>query len=215
MLFDRYTREARLYPAIATLPPFLLLYNFGLHQYISSFVSLALGLVIGGVSVSIALIFLLMEVNRFISKMILEARYFQNEQKMPTTNLLLFKDNTYSDEHKKQIRKKIQEDFGITLLSKHDEAENETRARQRITEAVSMIRTKMKEGHLILQHNIHYGAARNLIGGSILAFIVSIIDVVWFGWFVPNQIAIVLSIVFAAIYGTLIALGKYIVMKQG
>ena len=215
MVFDKYTREAKLYPAIATLLPFLLLYYFALEEYLSGFVDTVLSLAIGGVTIAIALIFLLMEANRFISKMMLEKRYFDSELMMPTTNLLVFKDSTYSDDHKERIRKKIYADFGKQLLSKREEADNETLARQLIAEAVSMIRAKMKGGRLILQHNTQYGAARNLIGGSYIALGVSIVAMATFLWVAPNPIAVVLSLVLCVIYATLIISGKYIMTNLG
>ncbi len=215
MGFDKYTREARFYPAVATLPPFILLNYFYLQTYLSGFVNTLLGLVVGVVSMSIVFIFLLMEANRFISKMILEKRYFNDELMMPTTNFLLFKDGTYSEDQKNRIRKKIYEDFAIALPSQHEENTNERSARQKIAEAVSQVRAKMKGGRLILQHNIHYGAARNLIGGSFIALTVSLLDVFVFMTLSPNHTAATVSLVFVLFYGTLIALSKYILSALG
>jgi hypothetical protein len=215
MILDRYTREARLYPAIGTLLPFLLLYYFYLQPSLSGFVNSILGLTIGGVTVSIALIFFLMETNRFISKMLLEMRYFRHELKMPTTNFLLYQDDTYSEDQKDKIRKKIYKDFAKQLPSKHDESSDELAARRLITEGVAMVRAKMKGGRLILQQNIHYGAARNLIGGAFIALPMSILDAVIFFFVSPNRPAAIISIVFIVMYGLLILFGKYITTKQG
>jgi hypothetical protein len=35
---------------------------------------------------------------------------------------------------------------------------------------VSLIRDKVKDGRLLLQHNIEYGFVRNLIGGAVIVF---------------------------------------------
>ncbi len=215
MGFDKYTREARFYPAVATLPPFILLNYFYLQTHLSGFVTILLGLVVGEVSISIVFIFILMEANRFISKMILEKHYFHDELMMPTTNFLLFKDGTYSEDQKNRIRKKIYEDFAITLPSQHEENADERSARQKITEAVSQVRAKMKGGRLILQHNIHYGAARNLIGGAFIGLTVSLLDMVFFLTLSPNHPAAIVSLVFVLFYGALIALSKYILSAQG
>lgn len=215
MKFDKYNREARLYPAIATLPPFILFNYFYLQFLVPGLVNVLLGLVVGEVSVSVVFIYLLMETNRYISKMILEKHYFKEELMMPTTNFLLFKDNTYSEAHKNNIRKKVFEDFAISLPSIKEEEVNEKSARQRITEAVSLIRAKMKNGRLILQHNIHYGAARNFIGGSFIALAVSLLDIYLFTTILPNQTAMVVSIIFALFYGALIVFSKRILSSQG
>jgi hypothetical protein len=215
MSFDKYTTEARFYPAVATLPPFVLLNYFYLHTYLSGYFTILISLVIEGVSVGLVLIFLLMEINRFLSKMILESRYFKNELNMPTTDILLFKDATYSEEHKKRIRNKISQEFAIHLPSKREEVDNEPKARQKIAEAVSLVRARMKGGRLLLQHNIHYGAARNLIGGSFLALLISLIDFYLFFKISPNAPAAGVALVFAFLYGSLILFSKQILYEHG
>jgi hypothetical protein len=210
LLVDRYMIEARIYPAIATLPPFILLNYFYLQLYLSDFINTTLTLAIGGISVSIVFVFLLMEVNRLLSKMVLERRYFKNELTMPTTDFLLFKDGTYSEDYKNKIRNKISAEFGAKLPSKREENTEELSARQKITEAVSFVRTKMKSGRLLLQHNIHYGMARNLIGGAYIALLVSALDFIIFMLVSPNQIAAVISLILICLYGSIIAFRKYI-----
>jgi len=49
-------------------------------------------------------------------------------------------------------------------------------ARKKIVEAVSIMREKVMDGHLLLQHNIEYGLWRNLIEGSTFALLISIIN---------------------------------------
>ena len=60
-------------------------------------------------------------------------------------------------------------DFDITLLPEDQEKEKEEEARKKIVEAMSLIRAKVKDGRLLLQHNIEYGFVRNLIGGNEIA----------------------------------------------
>lgn len=64
------------------------------------------------------------------------------------------------------------------LLSETDEASDILRARKLIASAVSQIRNVLRDNSLLSQHNIEYGFFRNLIGGSFLAFIISIIILV-------------------------------------
>jgi hypothetical protein len=204
-----------MYPAIATLPPFVLLYYFYLQVYLSDFVNTTFALVIGGIPISIVFIFLLMEVNRFLSKMLFERWYFNNELMMPTTDFLLFKDRTYSADYKNKIRGKISADFDIELPSTHEENTDELSARQKITESIALVRARVKGGRLLLQHNIHYGMWRNLIGGACIACIISLLDVTIFMLVSPNQIAAVISLVFFFLYGSLIAFSKYILTVHG
>jgi hypothetical protein len=215
MTFDKYTTEASFYPAVATLPPFILLNYYFLQTFLSGLLTLMLGLVIEGVSVGVVFIFLLMEVNRFLSKMILENRLFQNELTMTTTEFLLYKDHTYSEAHKTKIRKKISQEFKVKLPLKSEEVANESSARQRIAEAVSLVRARMKGGRLLLQHNIQYGVARNLIGGSLLAALISLVDFHIFLNVFPNQTAAVIALIFIFLYGALILFSKQILYAQG
>ncbi|MEK7074382.1 MAG: HPP family protein [Patescibacteria group bacterium] len=129
---------------------------------------------------------------------------------MPTTNFLLFSDTHYSNEYKQQIREKILKDFGITLLSKEQEEKDEMAARKRIVEAASLIRGKVKDGRLLLQHNIEYGFARNLIGGSVIAFPTALIGVVLFYFFSYKVLPFVVLTVSATIYLVLIIFSKKI-----
>ena len=57
----------------------------------------------------------------------------------------------------------------------HKEDIGETK--RRIRDAVGLIRSRVKDGHLLLQHNLEYGFIRNLFGGSILAFVVSVVSI--------------------------------------
>jgi hypothetical protein len=156
-----------------------------------------------------------MEVNRLLSKMLFERWYFNNELMMPTTDFLLFKDRTYSADYKNKIRNKISTDFDTTLPSKHEEQTNELSARQKIAESVALVRARMGRGRLLLQHNVHYGIWRNLIGGACIACTISTLDFLIFVLVSPNQIAAVISLIFIFLYGSLIAFSKYILAAQG
>jgi hypothetical protein len=212
---DEYEQKARLYPAILTLPPFLLLNYYYLQFLFGDFIFATLGIIFGEVSLATILMYFLMEINRFISKMLLEKTRFNNELIMPTTDFLLHKDTTYSHEHKNKIREKMSQEFQICWLSRTEENRNEFSARQQIVERVSRIRAKMKDGRLILKHNIHYGFARNLIGGSYVALLMSTIAFGLFMMVAPNQIAALISFIFVLSYGTLIVLRNFILSELG
>ena len=97
---------------------------------------------------------------------------------MPTTNLLLKSNNELETSIKQKIEDKIKSKFDISLLSAIEESADEPRARKLIATTVSQIRNILRDNTLLLQHNIEYGFFRNLIGGSFLAFIVSLIIIV-------------------------------------
>ena len=212
---DRYEQEALLSPALATLPPFVLLTYYYLQILLSGFMFALFGIVLGEISLSFVFVKLLMEVNRYIAKMLVENKQFKNELMMPTTDFLLYKNSTYSEDHKSKIRNKIRADFDKTLPSKREESTNELSARQKIVEAVSLVRGKMKGGRLILQHNIHYGFTRNLIGGAYLALFVSTLDFYIFMLVAPNQIASVISLLFIILYGSILVFKKQILNALG
>ncbi|MCK4357899.1 MAG: hypothetical protein KAW92_04025 [Candidatus Cloacimonetes bacterium] len=215
MKFDKYSRTARIYPSIIILIPFLV---FTIYCDIENlkviFDDLLKVKIIGNITISIVLLYLLSQINRFLGKFLFERYIFHNELEMPTTNLLLFSNSEFSKEYKIQIREKINSDFQLNMPSKQDESENLENTKKRIVEAVGLIRQKVKNGRLLLQHNIEYGFARNLIGGAILGVVMSIFDVFYFfklnnviiGWF---------SVVLTIFFLTLLVLHKPIINHLG
>lgn len=87
--------------------------------------------------------------------------------------------------------------------------------RKRIVECVGLIRSKVKDGRLVLQHNTEYGFVRNLVGGSTIAALISVVNVVIFVYFHPDSVALTLSIVLAVIYLFIASLGKYLIRRYG
>lgn len=181
MKLNKYYRIARIYPSAIVLLPFLIfmIYNDidGLKNVFENLIHLK---VIGNVTISIVLIFLLAQINRFLGKFLFESYIFKDELRMPTTSFLLFTNHQYTDDYKNLIRQQIQKDFKIQLPDKEEEIHDLDGTRRQIVEAVGLIRQNVKDGRLLLQHNIEYGFARNLIGGSIIGVFVSIIDAFYF-----------------------------------
>jgi hypothetical protein len=123
---------------------------------------------------SSAIIFLLTQINRFISKEIYQRIYFNEEINMPTTNLLLKSNSEFEISIKQKIEDKIKTKFELRLLSETEELSDVIRARKLIVTAVSQIKNSLRENSLLLQHNIEYGFSRNLIGGSTIALVICI-----------------------------------------
>lgn len=178
---DKYSRVARLYPAIISLIPALLL-SIGLvenelTQILGEILSVR---VLGCVSINVAALFLLIQTNRFVGKEIFEKLYFEDELCMPTTDMLLPLSTTISPNLRKKIAEQCISDFGLALPTVEEQEADDLLARRRVIEIVALIRQKVRGGYLLLQHNIEYGFVRNLIGGAPLALVISLVDVAYF-----------------------------------
>jgi hypothetical protein len=177
MAINNYYLKARLFPTVLTSIPALILYNkFVATLYHDKLENIYIALpTITDVILSGAIVFLLVQINRFLSKEIFQRLYFKDDINMPTTNFLLKSNNELELSIKQKIEDKIKSKFDISLLSSTEESADETRARKLIATTVSQIRNVLRDNSLLLQHNIEYGFFRNLIGGSFLAFVISLI----------------------------------------
>lgn len=179
MAINNYYFKARLFPTVLTSIPTIILYNkFVANLYHDKLENIYAGLpTITDVVFSGAIIFLLVQINRFLSKEIFQKLYFKDEINMPSTDILLKSNNELETSIKQKIEDKIKSKFDIILLTNIEESADEPRARILIATTVSQIRNILRENTLLLQHNIEYGFFRNLIGGSFLAFVISLIIV--------------------------------------
>jgi len=201
MTNNSYYLKARLFPTVLTSIPAIILYNkFVATLYHSNLEKIFSALpTITDITLSAAIIFLLVQINRFVSKEIFQRLFFKDEINMPTTNLLLKSNTELEDSIKTKIEDKINDRFKINLLSKEDEAQDEKRARKLIATTVSQIRNSLRDNTLLLQHNIEYGFFRNLIGGSFVAFLASIVIMVLshaLGDIVTRNLGITLTILY-------------------
>jgi len=216
MKFNKYNLIARVYPAILCSLPILVLNFFLLDSYTGEFFSAIEGYKwFGGITFSAILIYLLAQIGRFVGKEIFEKIHFSDELSMPTTQLLLHSDNTYSSEQKLNIHSKIANDFNMTVYDFEQESLDEMGARRIIVDCVSLIRGKVKDGRLILQHNIEYGFARNLIGGSTVAVLVSVFNLIIFGYFMEQFIPFYISLFLVIAYLIIVIIGRKIIQQYG
>lgn len=217
MKFDSYTLKARLFPAVIGSIPFFVLYHFFLLQYFSEFFKLIFGTQwVGDISIGIVFLFLFAFLGRTIAKDIFEKKWFQsNETKMPTTDFLLHSNMEYSIGYKSKIHQKIKTDFDITILSAEMELKNIQLARKIIAESVVQIRHHIKDGRLLLARNIEYGFIRNIIGCSIIAIIISLLNILIFTVVKINGIAFITSIVLVLCYALPVLFGKKLMLNHG
>lgn len=159
MSIPNYYLRARLFPTILTAIPLLVFVNVIISGFYYDKLTLIFSIlpILTNLGLSTALIFLMVQLNRFIAKEIFEKFYFQDELKMPTTNHLLWSDNFFDQTIKEKIHTKILSKFEIQIQNVNEEKSDELKSRKQIVTAVSQIRNTLRENKLLIQHNIEYG----------------------------------------------------------
>lgn len=213
MKFDKYSITGRALPAIFSMIIPIIIFN---HFYASDEFAALIGEVMGAkvianLTMPVICLFLLSQFGRMIGKNVFEKNFFKDEKLMPTTQFLLFSDTNFSEQYKLKIRNKMEADFNTKLLSKNEEAEDIEESRTRIVETMALVRRSLSKNEFLLQHNIEYGAMRNLIGGSVLGLLICIFNIVFFNLFVEHNLASNISVFMLTFYGGLILLSKKII----
>lgn len=208
-LFDKYVLLARFFPCIISVLPLLVLAFFlsgdvELRKLAEFLCSLKF---YGEVTLSLVALYFYAQMIRFVSKL-LEASYFIKAKGFPTTYLMSYADDTYSESYKDKYRKLVKQDFGIELLDKNGEASDVMEAKKRLDEVTKHVILKIKEGHLVLKHNIWYGFVRNLIGGAIFSVIFCLMDIVIGAAIVKSSRLVVISVVLLIPYVLLLSFWK-------
>lgn len=210
-----YYIKARLFPTIICSIPILSLYFFAFSKEVQEFIGFVDGYKwASDITISVALIYLLVQINRFISKEIFQRIYFKDEKQMPTTNYLLNSDKTLALSIKQQIRSKINSDFNIIIQDKEIE-DNDDEERKQIINAVAQIRNNTRGNVLLLQHNIEFGFMRNLIGSSLLAFLISGFSIYYFHELEINLVAFKINTFLSFIYLIPVLFSKLIIGRYG
>lgn len=216
MKFNSYSLIARAFPAILTMPPFFILYYFLLRPIMGDFLGELLAIKIAAdITLPIALFFLLIQLDRIISKEIYEKRIFRDGLNFPTTNFLLHLNSHYSPEYVEKIHTQIKSDFNINIPSKNAELQDEDHSRKCISEAVGQIRSKVGKGILLEQHNTEYGFIRNLSGGNFIAIGISILNIIIFIWVYPLNLALIISCIIFLAYLLLLLFAKKMIVSVG
>lgn len=195
-IFSEYGRKARLFPAVLCVAPFLITKRFLIDPLLGiSFATDLFAVLSLDVSAATVFIYLLTQLNRLVSKVL-----FENKSEFPTTLMLLPSSIELSLEYREKIRNKVINDFNLYLPSLEDELKDKDGAKTRIQEVVHLIINKVGKGTLLLQHNTEYGFVRNLLGGSVVALISSIMNVAIFGDFFKNSTAYGISLALSILY---------------
>ena len=106
-------------------------------------------------------------------------RLMNNLFEINTTKLLLGKDKTFSADRKKRIKDKVKEKYDISI----PEAEKvfkrplkrDNDYRQKVNEAVTLIREDTRHDSILFEYNCIYGFYRNLAGGMLLNIIMLVV----------------------------------------
>lgn len=217
MILNNYTLKARIVPAVLTIIlPVFIFNHFYTSEDLSKFTGDLFGLkILSNHSISLVFIFLFSQLARTIGKNVFEAWYFNDELKMPTTEILLHSNTQLTPEFRNKIYDKINAKFNVTLSSSVEEKENEQLARRKITEAVSLIRKDLFNNSFLLQHNIEYGAMRNIIGGSVIGVLLLGFNCIFFYSIVPNHTAFLISSLICFLYLLVILFSKLIMNTYG
>jgi hypothetical protein len=214
-MFNKYYLQARLAPTVLTSIPLMVAYYTILSPLIEKhFNNVKLLPTISDITLPFAFIFLLVQINRLISKEIFQRMFFHDELKMPTTNYLLHSSNYFNVPTATKIREKILSDFNIELYETSIERQDEPGARKQITVAVSQVRNKLRNNQMLLRHNIEYGFFRNLIGGCVLAILISIFLIIYFNILSESTLKLV-AIGLTIAYSIPVLLSKYLVNRYG
>ena len=212
---DNYDIIARLTPAIITVLPVLVVYHYLLSGIAGDFVRELSGkLFLGYIGVGTAWTYFVMQIVNRITGKYLEDRLFQNGRLLPTTEVLMPDDPTYSFTAKQEIAAKYRDEFHSDLPIFDNDFDNYGK-RQRLNECVSKIRTRLKENSLVRRHNTEYGFIRNLGGGSIWAFVLTIINLIIFYFIVQNAVATNISFGLAILYGIVIIYSLFAIPYLG
>ncbi len=214
MKTNPYYFKARLFPTILTAIPAITFYNYFIAPLYSESLARVFSTlpVITNFTFSAAIVFLFTQLNRSCAKEIFQRFYFQDEQKMPTTNHLLWANTFFDDTIKRKIRTKIRDRYDISLLSAEEENANEIQARKLITTAISQIRITLKDNAMLFQHNIEFGFFRNLVGGSLIALLFVILIGV-FSFIQGYQGLKLIALLLFIIYLIPIALSKFFIHR--
>jgi hypothetical protein len=201
-IFNEYNLKARVFPALLTAIPLFLIKHYIINQYFSFSLT---QVIFGDVSILVILVYLFSQINRVISKGLFEVK-----SDFPTDKALLPSSSALSPQYRKNLSEKIKSDFNLTLPELREENENEQEVKVRIREIVKSIISKVKDGRLLLQHNIEYGFYRNLLGGSVVASLVSFVNIFLFCFIFQNNIIVVTSVILFLVYMLVVIFHKKI-----
>lgn len=214
---DKYIRVARVYPAVLGMLPTCILLAMCMGKWFPRYEALVgnvqwvLCLIGGTALVSMAVGYLVREVFKETSKWLFQYRLFKkDETEMPTTQMLLWRNEIISPEYHNEIAAKVKETFGRKLPTRKEEEADHGLSKMRIAEIVSQIRQNCRGDEILRQYNIEFGFCRNYLGASVwsILFLISIgVTNIFYGW-LPWW-----TIVVALVLQVLLMTGSYMLLE--
>ena len=209
-----YTLKARLVPTVLATPPILLLgnalFDIQASQWLDSDTMIWL---FGKGTASMALVFMMMQVNRLIGLEIFQRWVSRDELNFPTTRLLMATNTEMSPSQRHSIDLKVQQDFQIALPQ---ESQGDTPlVRRHIADIVGRIRLFVGSPPKLLQHNIEYGFFRNLIGASLPVLVTGLASAYLYSENLMPAWAYKLSLIYSVFAGILVCLARPLIERLG
>jgi hypothetical protein len=170
--------------------------------------------IVTSLGISAALFFLVVQVNRIVSKEVFEMTIFKNESAFPTTEFLLPGSSHLASQVKALLIQKIHARYTISIPAFIDTNYNESDTRLAISTAISQIRNDLRDNALLLQHNIEYGFARNFIGGCVVALLFSFASLA-IGFRDENISLIYSALILMLIYSLPLIISRFLMRRLG
>ena len=178
---DKYNMKARKYPAYLSLAiPIVLGVTMGVKDMTwASVWAKAIAYLLSISAISAALLFLLRFILQFIAKFYPERLLFCDRLK-PTNRILYSNDNTYTEDQKTEIRKKIMVHRKIDLGKYKPKTYKNKKYVKRLDEAVKWLLDVTRFDEILFEQNYLYGFWRNLTAAllvdAVLVFVMAAIN---------------------------------------
>jgi len=212
-----YEKKARLYPVIIAMLLPLILIIFLSSNLIATFnqIEKIWNIVISIIPATLitgALTYGVKSLSRSTSKALFQFPLFkEDESRMPTTEYLLWENNSLLKQNKILIREKIKATINMDLPSEEQEKSNEHESRLIIADAVKQIREKTRDNLILFNYNCDYGFIRNYMGANVWALIITF--ALWilnfYNPFISNKIIIIAVVFILLSYPISIIILKY------
>lgn len=208
MKFNKYKFFAIYFPSIiSALPLVLLIFNFENSETIKKFGGFIMSIKhIFGVLGTTVLIFLLSSVIRELGRFI-EKIHYKNKLFFPSNTLMLYHDNSFSEQMKLSYRAKLSTDYNYIFPTMEEELNNPQKSLILLNEASKLLATEFQADEQIIEANISYGFVRNIIGGLFIS-IPSAFSCLIIGLYTRNMFLIQISSVLVCIYCLILLFNK-------
>ncbi|MGD8781975.1 MAG: hypothetical protein PVH88_23805 [Ignavibacteria bacterium] len=213
--FDRYTIIARIFPAIiSSTPILLLLFELSLDENYKNFIAYITNInFYGYVSVSLVFLYFFAQLIRYTSKFF-ENIYFHSKDGYPTTYLLLYKNKKLSHKYKSKLREKIKKDFDFILMTESEENINFDEAKKELSDITQQILAKNRNNSFVQKHNVWYGFSRNLLGGIPFTILFSIVNILIAVIYYEDFPFMIINVFSAVISSVILMFNKVILIQN-